>query len=73
MMRRDFEYIVVGLGGWGSAAAYWISRREGADVLGLPLGYHGPALEGLAFLQKPYSLATVTARVREALDAPPGA
>jgi hypothetical protein len=40
---------------------------------GDPLGYHGPALEGLAFLQKPYSLATVTARVREALDAPPGA
>jgi sarcosine oxidase len=34
-MRRDFEYIVVGLGGWGSAAAYWLSRRAGADVLGL--------------------------------------
>src|SRR6185312_9955866 len=35
VMRRDFEYIVVGLGGWGSAAAYWLSRRAGADVLGL--------------------------------------
>ena len=34
-MRRDFEYIVLGLGGWGSAAAYWLSRRAGADVLGL--------------------------------------
>ena len=34
-MRRDFEYIVVGLGGWGSAAAYWLSRRAGADVLGI--------------------------------------
>jgi sarcosine oxidase len=34
-MRRDFEYIVVGLGGWGSAAAYWLSRRAGTDVLGL--------------------------------------
>jgi sarcosine oxidase len=34
-MRRDYEYIVVGLGGWGSAAAYWLSRRAGADVLGL--------------------------------------
>src|SRR6185312_14822269 len=35
VMRRDFEYIVVGLGGWGSAAAYWLSRRAGAGVLGL--------------------------------------
>ena len=35
VMRRDFEYIVLGLGGWGSAAAYWLSRRAGADVLGL--------------------------------------
>ena len=34
-MRTDYEYIVVGLGGWGSAAAYWLSRRAGADVLGL--------------------------------------
>ena len=35
MKRRDFEYIVLGLGGWGSAAAYWLSRHAGADVLGL--------------------------------------
>ena len=34
-MRRDFEYIVLGLGGLGSAAAWWLSRRAGADVLGL--------------------------------------
>ena len=34
-MRRDYEYIVLGLGGFGSAAAYWLSRRAGADVLGL--------------------------------------
>ncbi len=34
-MKRDYEYIVLGLGGWGSAAAYWLSRRAGADVLGL--------------------------------------
>ena len=34
-MKRDYEYIVVGLGGWGSAAAYWLSRRARADVLGL--------------------------------------
>jgi sarcosine oxidase len=34
-VRRDYQYIVLGLGGWGSAAAYWLSRRAGADVLGL--------------------------------------
>ena len=34
-MRRDFEYIVLGLGGLGSAAAYWLARRAGAGVLGL--------------------------------------
>ncbi|MBA3319539.1 MAG: N-methyl-L-tryptophan oxidase [Gemmatimonadales bacterium] len=34
-MKLDFEYIVLGLGGFGSAAAYWLSRRAGKEVLGL--------------------------------------
>jgi sarcosine oxidase len=34
-MKLDYEYIVLGLGGFGSAAAYWLSRRAGAGVLGL--------------------------------------
>jgi sarcosine oxidase len=34
-MRTDYEYIVLGLGGLGSGAAYWLSRRAGRDVLGL--------------------------------------
>jgi sarcosine oxidase len=34
-MKKDFEYIVLGLGGFGSAAAYWLSKRAGAEVLGL--------------------------------------
>jgi sarcosine oxidase len=34
-MRSDFDYIVLGLGGFGSAAAYWLSRRAGKRVLGL--------------------------------------
>lgn len=34
-MKTDFEYIVVGLGGLGSAAAYWLSRHAGKDVLAL--------------------------------------
>jgi sarcosine oxidase len=33
--RRDYAVAVVGLGGIGSGAAYWLSRRLGADVLGL--------------------------------------
>jgi sarcosine oxidase len=35
MKRRDYEYVVLGLGGLGSAAAYWLSRQAGKDVLGL--------------------------------------
>lgn len=34
-MKDRFRYLVLGLGGLGSAAAYWLARRAGADVLGL--------------------------------------
>jgi sarcosine oxidase len=34
-MNRDWDAIVVGLGGLGSAAAYWLARRFGDRVLGL--------------------------------------
>ncbi|MCL4295832.1 MAG: N-methyl-L-tryptophan oxidase [Anaerolineae bacterium] len=34
-MKQDYEYIVLGLGGIGSGAAYWLSRQAGRDVLGL--------------------------------------
>jgi sarcosine oxidase len=34
-MKRDYDSIVLGLGGIGSAAAYWLSRRVGKEVLGL--------------------------------------
>ncbi|MBA3259858.1 MAG: N-methyl-L-tryptophan oxidase [Gemmatimonadales bacterium] len=34
-MKQDYEYIVLGLGGFGSAAAYWLARRAGTEVLGL--------------------------------------
>jgi sarcosine oxidase len=33
--RREWDVIVVGLGAFGSAAAYWASRRPGTRVLGL--------------------------------------
>jgi sarcosine oxidase len=34
-VKRSFEYIVVGCGGIGSAAVYWLSREAGEEVLGL--------------------------------------
>src|SRR5438105_1655919 len=34
-VQQEFEYIVVGLGGIGSAAAFWLARRTGTGVLGL--------------------------------------
>ncbi|HEY7502521.1 MAG TPA: N-methyl-L-tryptophan oxidase [Gemmatimonadales bacterium] len=34
-MTTDVEYIVLGLGGFGCAAAYWLARRAGTEVLGL--------------------------------------
>jgi sarcosine oxidase len=34
-VKRDYEYIILGLGGIGSGAAYWLARQAGADVLGL--------------------------------------
>lgn len=34
-MKTEFEHIVLGLGGIGSGAVYWLARRAGAEVLGL--------------------------------------
>jgi len=35
VVKRAFQYLVLGLGGIGSAAAYWLARQAGDDVLGL--------------------------------------
>jgi sarcosine oxidase len=34
-MKTEYKYIVLGCGGIGSGAAYWLARRAGAEVLGL--------------------------------------
>jgi len=34
-MKREFDTLVLGLGGIGSGALYWLSRRLGGDVLGI--------------------------------------
>jgi sarcosine oxidase len=50
-VRTDYEYIVVGLGGIGSAAAYRLARRAGSDVLGLEqfeLGHDNGASQDLS-------------------------
>lgn len=41
-MKKDYDALVLGLGGIGAGALYWLARRLGADVLGLeqfPLGH----------------------------------
>ena len=47
-MRTDYEYIVVGCGGMGGAAAYWLSREAGGAVLGLAPFAVGHVKGGLA-------------------------
>jgi sarcosine oxidase len=42
-MKKDFDFVVVGLGGIGSAAAYWLARSGAGSVLGLEqfeMGHH---------------------------------
>jgi sarcosine oxidase len=42
-MQTHYDYIVLGCGGIGSAALYWLSRRAGQNVLGIeqyPLFHH---------------------------------
>ncbi|MBW3568767.1 N-methyl-L-tryptophan oxidase [Candidatus Parcubacteria bacterium] len=34
-MKRNYKYIVIGCGGIGSAALYWLSRQNGGETLGL--------------------------------------
>lgn len=35
MKKRAYKHLVLGLGGIGSAATYWLARQTGGDVLGL--------------------------------------
>ena len=40
-MKTDYEYIVLGCGGIGSATAYWLARRKSKNVLGIEQFEHG--------------------------------
>jgi len=35
MKKANYEVVVLGCGGIGSGAAYWLARRAGSEVLGL--------------------------------------
>ncbi len=72
-MKSDFEYIVAGLGGLGSAAAYWLSRRAGKDVLGLeqfPLGHpHGESQDHSRIIRLSYHTSFYVRLAKQAYQA----
>ena len=73
VQQREFEHIVIGLGALGSAACYWLSRRAGADVLGLEqfaLGHERGASEDHSrILRLSYHTKAYVELAREAYDA----
>jgi len=72
-VRSDFDYIVLGLGGIGSGAAYWLSRRAGANVLGLEqftLGHvRGESQDHSRIIRLSYHRPDYVALARRAYDA----
>ncbi len=64
MTRTHYEYIVLGCGGLGSGAAYWLARRAGGEVLGLeqfPLGHvHGGSQDHSRIIRLTYHHADYT-------------
>jgi monomeric sarcosine oxidase len=72
-MKSDFEYIVAGLGGLGSAAAYWLSRRAGKEVLGLEqfaLGHpHGESQDHSRIIRLSYHTSFYVRLAKQAYQA----
>ncbi len=71
--RREFEVAVIGLGGIGSAAAYWASRRVGSGVLGLErfeLGHErGASQDHSRLIRLSYHTPAYVRFAREAFEA----
>ena len=63
-MKTNYDYIVLGCGGIGSGAAYWLARRAGTDVLGLEqfeLGHiHGGSQDHSRIIRLTYHHANYT-------------
>ena len=64
-MKTSYEYIVVGCGGIGSAAAYWLAREAGGEVLGIEqfaLGHdRGESQDHSRIIRRAYHTPTYTA------------
>ena len=71
-MRRTYEVIVVGCGGIGSAAAYWLAREIGPDVLAIeqfPLGHdRGSSQDHSRIIRHSYHDPVYTALAAPAYD-----
>src|SRR5687768_5146773 len=71
--RREFRYAVVGGGGIGSAATYWLSRRAGGDVVCLEqwqIGHGmGASEDHSRIIRLGYHSPSYTALTRDAYEA----
>jgi sarcosine oxidase len=72
-VKSEYRYIVVGLGGLGSAAAYWLARRAGSEVLGLEqfeLGHErGASQDHSRIIRLSYHTPAYVALARRAYEA----
>lgn len=64
-MKTSYEFAVVGIGGIGSGAVYWLAREAGAEVLGLEqfaLGHdHGASQDHSRIIRLSYHAPDYTA------------
>jgi monomeric sarcosine oxidase len=71
-LNSTYEHIVLGVGGIGSAAAYWIARRGGTNVLALEqyrLGHENGASEDHSrIIRHSYHTAEYASLTRAAFD-----
>jgi sarcosine oxidase len=72
-VKRTYEFAVVGIGGIGSAALYWLARAAGAEVLGLErfaLGHdHGASQDHSRIIRLSYHAPEYTALTPHTYDA----
>jgi sarcosine oxidase len=72
-MKTSYEYIVVGCGGIGSAAAYWLARTAGREVLAIEqfgLGHdRGESQDHSRIIRLAYHAPAYTALTRHMYDA----
>jgi sarcosine oxidase len=71
-MRHAYQVIVIGCGGIGSAAAYWLARRVGAGILAIeqfPLGHdRGSSQDHSRIIRRSYHDPSYTALAGPAYD-----